>query len=146
MAKPIPMTSDEFMAEIRKNLHIGDRYIQIHNYLMGYGTVWIRYVNLPSRRAKADAESENNTVRININGFSEIQHGPGVTKVSVKRVSAYLNGRNWVLCGKSSKPQAVAEYVADFLNQIASNVLPNYTHTPVSSLTETEKFEAGLVD
>jgi hypothetical protein len=143
-SKATPMTSEEFMAEIRKNLQIGNRFIQIHNYTLGYGTVWIRYVNLPSCRTKADAESENNTVRIHIDGFSEDKDGPGVAKVSIRRASAYLNRQTQLLPGKSSNPQAIAKYVADFLNQIAADVRPNYTHTSVSSLTEFEKFEAGL--
>jgi hypothetical protein len=89
-------------------------------------------------------ESENNKVIIRIDGFGDIRHDV-TAKVSLKQVSAFLRGKNHVLRGKTSNPQAIAKYVAGFLNGVAADVRPNYTHTPASSLTEFEKFEAGLI-
>lgn len=138
------MTSAEFIEAVRERLDIGDRQVRFDNrgFLDRHETVFIHYFNLPVGigGAGGGAEAENNRVMLAVTGFGrrENEPAPGKVKVGLSVCSltnphaspgANYRERRWTLRGKSGAPEAIARYVAEFLNKTAAEVPPHFTHT-----------------
>lgn len=137
------MTSAEFMEYLQDLLEIGDRQVRMDN--RGYShhdtSVFVHYYNLPHGvgGAGGGAEGENNRLMLVVRGFGRAPDD-ATDKVKVETsVSALKNPhappgsgwreQRWTLRAKTGKPEAIAEYIAKFLNKTADEVPPNFTHT-----------------
>jgi hypothetical protein len=125
------ITYTEFAALVQSLLKIGNR--QFTFKFNPSGQVFAAYVNLPKGvgGAAGGAEAENNTMRFSVSGFSKHPDAPSVTgKIKVElRTSALPN--EYRMRAKSGTPEQVAKHLADFLNKVAKEVPPNYTHSKV---------------
>ena len=139
------MTSTEFIEAVRARLDIGDRQVRFDNHSRfddRYDTVFIHYFNLPAGLGGAGggAESENNRVMLAVNGFGRGKDEPAPGKVKVglsicnltnphSSPGANYRERRWTMRAKTGTPEAIAAYVAAFLNKTAAEVPPHLTHT-----------------
>ena len=139
------MTSTEFIAELRDLLHIGDRQVRMDNHNRfndRYDTVFVHYFNLPEGIGDAGggAERENNRMLFAINGFGRgVNDLPPSGKIKIETSASSLSNPDappgdwraarWQLRAKTGKSEAIAKYLADFLNKTAAKVPPNFTHT-----------------
>lgn len=130
--------SSDFIDLVRDHLDVGDRVVRFNNVsrLAGvrYDTIYINFFNLPeevvARREGGGAEAENNRMMFTVSGFGrETEHSPPPTgKVKVElTVSAFP--RSLSMRAKTGTPEAVAKYLAAFLNKVVAEVEPHYTHT-----------------
>jgi hypothetical protein len=117
----------DFAETLKKYLSVGDRIVRIKEYAPGsgdrLGSVYVNYVNLPQGVGSAGggAEAENNRtsfwIRWNEDG-----------KVKIEMSNSVLP-RSSRLRAKTGTPDQVAKYLADFLNKVAKEVEPNFTHS-----------------
>lgn len=125
-----------FIEAVQAQLHIGDRQITFKNRStlggVKYDYAAVNFINLPHGvgGAGGGAEAENNRQLFWIEGFGkETPRSPAPTgKISLKQSINNL-GREHSLRGKTGTPAQVAKYLADYLNKIAREVEPNFTHT-----------------
>jgi len=130
--------SAEWIELVKSKLNVGDRKVIFDNYNQynkTYSTVFINYINLPENLAGGGAESENNRLMLQVSGFGKEEHaappsGKVKVELSISAVQDAANGR-LRLRGKSGTPEQAAKYVADFLNMVAKEIPPRYTHTKV---------------
>ena len=99
-----------------------------------HATVFVHYYNLPearhAERRGGGAESENNRMMFSVSGFGATEDAE-VSKVKITHVVFSLAGSSsptHSLRGKTASPEKIAQYLADYLNQIAEKIPPNYTH------------------
>ena len=100
----------------------------------GQSSVAVQFYNLPESRVRqrrgGGAEAENNRMMFWIHGFDEDSQIP-VAKVKVEQS---VNGiespgrRAPNMRSKSGSPDKIAAYVAEYINEIAEQFEPNYTH------------------
>ncbi len=96
-------------------------------------SVHVNYVNLPpelGRGGGGGAEAENNRMSFWVEGFArDDEHAPPPTgKVKVEMATSALP-REFRLRGKTAAPEQIAKYLGDFLNRVAREVPPNFTHS-----------------
>jgi len=134
--------SAEFMEGLRSLLDVGDRQVRMRGEsLLGgpahhYEMVHVNFINLPTGigGAGGGAEAENNRMSFLIEGFhgADPHAPPPRGKVKIEhRVSALP--REYKLRGKTGTPQQIARYLADFLNRVAREVPPDFTHTKMGA-------------
>jgi hypothetical protein len=101
----------------------------------GGGSVYVNFVNLPTSagRAGGGAEAENNRASFWVEGF---QYDPAVPVATVKvDQSSNVFHRPWLgapgvpFRAKTGSPDAVARYLAAYLEKVVATVLPRFTHT-----------------
>lgn len=116
-------TAEDFIEELKKLLNVGDRLVLFSSKAIGSDTVTINYFNLPKSVAGtgAGAEASNNRVLIMVSGF-------GRDKVKVENLVYDVDGGS-KLRAKTATPAVIVKYVADFLNKIAKEVPPKFTHS-----------------
>lgn len=140
--------AEDFIELLKSKLKLNGRQIHFRNKstLGGerYDNVYITFINLPEGvgGAGGGAEAENNRLSISINGFGkESPHSPPPSGKVKAEESVNALGREHRMRAKSGTPEQVAKYLADFLNNIAANVEPRYTHTqpPEKSANERRK-------
>lgn len=128
--------SEDFIEMVKRHLSIEDRQIRFKNEsnLGGtrYDTVYVNFYNLPkgSGSGGGGAEAENNRMLFSIEGFgqSDPHEAPPSGKVKIEmKVSALP--REYRMRAKSGPPEAVARYLADFLNKVVKDVPPKLTHS-----------------
>ena len=97
-------------------------------------TVFVHYYNLPEARHEerrgGGAESENNRLMFSVSGFGATEDAE-VSKVKITHTVFSLAGSSSLahsLRGKTATPEKIAQYLADYINQIAEKIPPNYTH------------------
>jgi len=124
------LSADQFIEKLESLLSIGDRQIRIR---ADSGQIFVNFINLPKGvgGAGGGAEGENNRAMWVMYGFHQ-DHSIPVEKVKLKEILSRFDQR---LKGKTGKPEAVAQYLAAFINKLAAEVEPKYTHTkpPVTS-------------
>lgn len=98
-----------------------------------YESVYVNFINLPTelgRGGGGGAEAENNRMSFWIHGFNGAdQHAPppkGVVKIEMSNSTL---PREYKLRGKTAAPEAIAKYLATFLNKVIAEVPPRFTHT-----------------
>jgi hypothetical protein len=123
-----PMTAEDFVKEFEKHLNIGDRQVKTGISTLGgpnRPSVHIRFVNLPKGvgGAGGGAEAENNRM-------SFMTHFPTspADKIKVEQIVSAMD-RKYRMRAKSGHPAKVAKYLADYINRIAKEVEPKFTHT-----------------
>ena len=104
-------------------------------------SIAVNFINLPearhAQRRGGGAESENNRMLFMIDGFGE-DESESVEKVVIEQRVNGL-GDPWGIGGerisrpkplrkKTARPEKIAEYLANYLNDVAANVPPNLTH------------------
>lgn len=113
----------------------GDRQVKTKNesHLGGtrYDSVFVNFVNLPKGygHGGGGAEGENNRMTFWVEGFGRDSPDapPPTGKVKVEmRTSAMPRALN--MRAKTGTPEKIAEYLASYLNKIAAEVEPRYTH------------------
>lgn len=127
-----PSMTDEqrFIDAFRTHLQIGDR--QVHARDTGHQQAFVNYINLPEGVGDAGggAEAENNRMHFEIysgkGNYYQKTIPPGKVKIEM-HVSALP--RTYKLRAKTGTPEAIGKYLADFLNMIAREVPPKFTHT-----------------
>jgi hypothetical protein len=97
-------------------------------------SIHVKFYNLPEARLKerrgGGAEAENNRVLLHVHGFCDDMNAP-VAKVKVELLVNNIGSRdNYApaLRAKTASPDRVAEYIADYINEIAQKYEPNFTH------------------
>jgi len=130
------LSSNGFVKEFESHLSVGDRHVgfkqtSIPNGLGGSDTIYIYYYNLPKHISVNGAEGMNNRVLLKVEGFHKTDKDAPVPlgKVKAELLSTALP-REFRMRAKSGSPEAIAKYVATYLNTIAAKVEPNFTHTP----------------
>lgn len=140
------LTADQFMHLLGEKLSplVRDERTTIVDYhtsmspVVGRKSAYVSvtFINLPTSRVKerrgGGAESENNRMLFFVEGFN----GPPFTSESVGKVTVEQLVNNVVPRGdassklrkKTSSPDKVASYLAGYINQVASDHPPNYTH------------------
>lgn len=126
-------------------LNIGDRRILVRNeHQLGgkfvgdafkprVDDVYVNYVNLPKDAnggSGGGAEAENNRMSFWVRGFDAFnpdKDGP-TGKVKVEMANSALP-RSYKLRAKTGSPASIAKYLADFINKVAAEVSPNFTHS-----------------
>lgn len=122
--------SADFIELLRSKLSVGDRKVSFVNH---GNQIFLNYINLPVKLSNGGAEAENNRIMLAITGFGKGENEPAPSgKVWVELVVCAVRDANQGrlrLRAKSGSPEQIAQYVADFLNMIAKDIPPNYTHT-----------------
>lgn len=92
--------------------------------------MFVNFYNLPEARHHekrgGGAESENNRMMFMVSGFDEDESAP-VEKLKVE-LSNSVFPRTYHLRAKTASPEKVTSYVADFINKVAAENEPSYTH------------------
>jgi hypothetical protein len=92
--------------------------------------VHVNFINLPEERHKqkrgGGAESENNRMMFSVHGFGE-DETVSVDKVKIEHPVCGIPHRP-ALRGKTASPEKVAEYLARYINDVAAQVPPDFTH------------------
>lgn len=125
---------EDFPDLVKAHLNVGDRVVRFKPGSLGpAGSVYINYYNLPQAIVKAreggGAEAENNRIGLYITGWGTDPHAPPPSgKVTVK-LSVSALPRQYNLRAKTGLPGVIAKYIADYLNRVAKEVEPSYTHS-----------------
>jgi len=97
-------------------------------------SVAIQFYNLPRPRVEqrrgGGAEAENNRMMFWVHGFNEESSTPAA-KVKVEQsVNNIGQMGRWApkMRSRSGSPDKIAAYVADYVNQVAEQFEPNFTH------------------
>jgi hypothetical protein len=131
---PAEWGAQEFIDAVRSQLNIGDRQIAMRVSkslgLTKNDDVYVNYINLPSGvgRAGGGAEAENNRMSFWVWGFGVNNAPPSNGKVKLELSNSALP-REYKLRGKTAAPVVIAKTLADFLNKVAAEVPPHFTHT-----------------
>ena len=92
--------------------------------------MFVNFYNLPEARHRekrgGGAESENNRMMFMVSRFDEDESAP-VEKLRVE-LSNSIFGRAYKLRAKTASPEKVASYLASFINKVAAENEPSYTH------------------
>ena len=126
------LNTTEFANLLKQKLNPQGRRvtIQIKGPMGGLDTVWVTLINLPEEVKAPGAEAENNRMSFSVDGFAPDGGPPPTLKVKVEmRVSA-LSGQK--LRSKSGPPEVIANYLAQYINNIISTVPPKFTHTKMA--------------
>jgi hypothetical protein len=103
------------------------------------GSVYVDFVNLPTPRVEqrrgGGAESENNRTTFWIRGFDK-SPADDVDEVRVEQAkngiygpgSPSREGRSPNLRSRTGSPEKIAAYLARYINDVAENYPPSYTH------------------
>lgn len=140
-AAPTGKGSDDFIEAVKSQLKIKDRRVRFNNKStlggLSYADVIINYINLPTGVGSAGggAEAENNRMLFFVEGFGkETPHTPPPRgKVRIRQEINMVTDRSKNLRAKTGTPEQIAKYLADYLNKIAAEVEPRFTHTKVES-------------
>jgi len=101
----------------------------------GRGSVVVNFFNLPASRVKerrgGGAEAENNRQLFFVYGFNA-GYTEHVDRLSVEQgVNGIYDMRGRAaprMRKKTAFPEKVAKYLADYINEVASEFPPNFTH------------------
>jgi hypothetical protein len=124
----------EFIERLKSQLNLGDRQIGVRVQkslgLSKNDDVYVNYINLPKGigGAGGGAEAENNRMSFWVWGFGVDGAPPPTGKVKLEMSNSALP-RTYKLRGRTAAPAAIAKYLADFLNKVAAEVPPHFTHT-----------------
>lgn len=90
--------------------------------VMGSGSLWVNFINLPHGVGSAGggAEAENNRVSFSVKFTGDTAR--------VEQVASALD-RKYRLRAKTGVPYAIARYLSDFLKKIVAEVNPKFTHS-----------------
>jgi hypothetical protein len=131
---------EDWLMQLKRLLDLGDRHINLDPH-PDTGQLFINYYNLPEATycANAGGGAENNNNRIMLTVLFPGKHGwydkpvaEGMLRVSLAVLSvgtsqAFRN--DYKLRGKTCAPEKMAEYIATYLNKVARQVPPKYTHS-----------------
>ena len=126
---PSGLGGEDFLSALRTQLNIGDRRIIAHPP-RNTGQLFVNFINLPSDVAPGGgAEAENNRMMFGIEGFGPGPNLPPPTgKVRVEQMVNAIS-REYRLRARSGTPEKIAGYLAEFINRVAAEVPPKFTHT-----------------
>lgn len=118
-----PMTAGAFVEEVKKHLNIGDRQVQMDiSTLGGNPSVSVTYINLPKSKGNRGPEAMNNRMVF----MAHFKEDPA-SQIKIEQIAVF--DRKYKMRAKSGHPAKVAKYLADFINKIAKEVEPKYTHS-----------------
>jgi len=129
-----PLGAPAFVELLKSYLSIGDRQVGIRVSkslgLKRNDDVYVNYINLPKGigGAGGGAEAENNRMSFWVWGFGVDGAPPPTGKVKLEMSNSALP-RTYKLRGRTAAPAAIARNLADFLNKVAAEVPPHFTHT-----------------
>jgi hypothetical protein len=115
------MNLTEWVELLKSKLQLGDRRISFSSGMLSglpSRAVYINYYNLPAF-CKDGAELENNRIMLEVEQVQER------FKVSLRVLAVKCDK----LRGKTTSAEGAADYIANYLNTVALNVPPNFTHT-----------------
>lgn len=141
------MDANHFIVQLQANLSrlvLDERtvYARFDDGLVpgpGHGSVFVTFVNLPETRVKekrgGGAENENNHMSFVVHGFGE-RPDDHADKVQVKQLvngvygpgSPSRENRAPNLRSRTASPDKIATHLANYLNEVAENFEPKYTH------------------
>jgi len=136
-ATPGALSAIEFATVLREKADkIKDHILKIDVKTQGTGSVYVNYYNLPSSHAGGGAEAQNNRLMFKIDGFDRVNPDAPAPAVSLETsVNGIMFGptmedRKKVnqkarLRGKKATPAKIAEYLAQHLNMVASEIPPS---------------------
>lgn len=126
---------EQFIKSVKSLLDIGDRQVVFDPH-PGSAQLFINYINLPAGIGSAGgrAEAENNRIMVTVLFPSKGDHYEKPVAEGTLRVKQSVCHPRHEACkfrGKTATPEKLAAYVASYLNNVAREVLPNFTHTKV---------------
>ena len=134
-------SANEFLQQLRLNLSplVHERAL-LADYSRGFspgpgrGSVAINFINLPlnrhQQRRGGGAESENNRQLFMVWGFDADPDSP-VEKIKVEQSTNGIGSSSeWApkMRSKTASPDKIAAYLANYINEIASQFPPKLTH------------------
>ena len=146
------MGREDFIMRVRSEL--GNKHVTFSGGTLGsYGALYVNFINLPSDIVgrRGGAEAENNRMMFKVDGWggSEPNLPPPSGKVRVEQMVSVFP-REYRLRAKSGEPSSIARYLADFINRVAVEVPPNYTHSRApnapSRVPRVEVFTGKTID
>jgi hypothetical protein len=134
------MNAHEFVAALERNLlplvHNERTIVARFSSSKGYtsrpfsSSIFVNFINLPEERHRqrrgGGAESENNRMMFTIHGFGE-EETMSVDKVKIEHSVNGITSRP-SLRGKTASPEKIAEYLARYINDVAAQYPPHFTH------------------
>jgi hypothetical protein len=127
-------SATEFIAQLTAFTHHNGRTLKARKS-PGSKLMFVNLINLPPGvgGAGGGAEAENNRAMFTIAGWDpEDPDAPAPTgKVKVD-TSVNVFHRTHKLRAKTGSPAAICKYLADFINKVAKEVPPNFTHTKMA--------------
>ena len=121
-----PMTAEDFTEEFERHLKVGDR--QVHtkiDRLGGKPSVAVTLINLPDPRgAGGGAEAMNNRALF----MTHFDQNPA-EKIKVESLVSLFNSKTKKFRAKSGHPAQIAQYLADYINQLVKDNEPRFTHS-----------------
>jgi len=94
--------------------------------------LFVNFYNLPIPRSEQNrgggAEAENNRMSFIISGFGEDIEDRVETVRVENRINVFSLKGIKALRAKSGDPYKIAVYLADYINDVAAKIAPNFTH------------------
>lgn len=100
------------------------RQLKVSPAPLGGSDVWVTLINLPAGIGEAGggAEAMNNRILFIVRG------GVGGASAKVEQCSSAFP-RSYSLRAKTATPEKLAAYLGAFLEKLASEIAPKFTHT-----------------
>lgn len=120
------LTSNDFVKLLKSKVDIGDKVLDTDNYNQfdqSYSTVYVSFFNVPKAKALG-ATGMNNRFQFKVEGFGKGENDPPRGKVKVEATSRARAFENHKLRAKSGTPEAIATYLANFINTVSKEVEP----------------------
>ncbi len=120
------LTSNDFVKLLKSKVDIGDKVLETDNYNefdKSYSTVFVSFYNVPKAKATG-ATGMNNRFQFKVDGFAKGENDPPRGKVKVEPTSRARAFENHKLRAKSGTPEAIATYLATFINTVSKEVEP----------------------
>lgn len=121
------LTSTDFVKLLESKVKIGDKVLDTDNYNQfdkSYSTVYVSFFNVPKAKASG-ATGMNNRFQFKVDGFGKGENDPPPRgKVKVEATSRALVFQDHKLRAKSGTPEAIATYLAGFINTVSKEVEP----------------------
>lgn len=134
-----PSTKAGFEKALRSHLQLKDRVIVFRKGMLERNgvsdTQYIDFFNLPESVMKGNAgggaEAQNNRMMFQISGFHKYEaDSPAPTgKLVVEMTVSAFSRDKYKLRKKTGPAEAVAKYLAGFINNVVANEEPKLTHS-----------------
>jgi hypothetical protein len=123
------VSAEEFVKLVNQHFTADRHLVAKVGGLGAFDAIFFNFYNLPKDVVAGGAEAQNNRMMFEVSGFDrKDKQAPAPGKVKVE-MSVSALPREHKLRAKSGTPEIIAKYLADFINKVAKEVPPNFTHT-----------------
>jgi hypothetical protein len=150
------LSSADFSAELEKLTKANGRQVKVRRNSLGQSDMMsINFVNLPPGVGSAGggAEAENNRALFFVDGWDKKdENAPAPTgkvkvEMSISLYAGHGEKQPKKFRAKTGTPAQVCKYLADYINYLAKEFEPRYTHTAPKTASErvTNRFVGAAV-